>query len=275
MKSTSAILRQLPIFLTTGALIIICQVTSCQDSPSLNDKNQGEATTQGITRNTPDSIVYETEHLIIHRLSNHIFEHQSFLTTNDFGKVKCNGMIVVNNNEAIIFDTPADNKSSQELIDYARKAKWDIKAIIPTHFHEDCVAGLETFEKNGISGYASNQTIKQLKNKGKKHIEILKGFDNTLTLELGNEKVYALYFGEGHTTDNVVGYFPGDKAVFGGCLIKEAGASKGNLEDANLAAWPATVRKVKQAYPDVQIIIPGHGKSGGTELFDYTIKLFE
>ena len=73
---------------------------------------------------------------------------------------------------------------------------------------------------------------------------------------------------------NVVGYFPEDKVVFGGCLIKTVGAGKGNLEDANVAAWPATVSKVKATYSKAEIVIPGHGKTGGTELFDYTIKLF-
>jgi metallo-beta-lactamase class B len=82
------------------------------------------------------------------------------------------------------------------------------------------------------------------------------------------------FFGEGHTKDNVVGYFPDDKAVFGGCLIKEVGSGKGNLEDANVAEWSQTVSKVKQFYPEAKIVIPGHGETGGTELFDYTIKLF-
>jgi metallo-beta-lactamase class B len=39
--------------------------------------------------------------------------------------------------------------------------------------------------------------------------------------------------------------------------------------------WSKTVSKLKAKYPDTQIIIPGHGKSGGTALLDYTIKLFE
>jgi hypothetical protein len=64
------------------------------------------------------------------------------------------------------------------------------------------------------------------------------------------------------------------RAVFSGCLIKELGASKGNLADANVIAWPNTIRNLKQKYPEAQILIPGHGKSGGTEFFDCTIKLF-
>ena len=185
-------------------------------------------------------------------------------------------MIIVNGNEAVIFDTPANNKSSEELIQYVTgvlKAK--VNAIIPTHFHADCVGGLEAFNEHNIPVYAYNQTVALLKRKGQTFTKPIKSFDETLTLPVGNKKVYAEHVGEGHTKDNIIGYFPDDNAVFGGCLIKEVGATKGNLEDANVAAWPGTVSKLKQKYPQAKIVVPGHGKSGGTELLDYTIRLFQ
>jgi metallo-beta-lactamase class B len=223
-----------------------------------------------------DSIVYKSEDLRIQKFSDHVYVHTSFLNTDSFGRVACNGMIVVNGNEAVVFDTPADNKSSEELIQYINgvlKAK--VSALLPTHFHADCVGGLETFNEHNIPAYASSQTIALLKRKGQKFTKPIKEFDRTLTLPVGDKKVYAEYFGEGHTKDNVIGYFPDDNALFGGCLIKEVGATKGNLEDANVPAWPGTVSKIKQKYPQVKLVVPGHGKSGGTELLDYTIRLFQ
>ena len=70
-------------------------------------------------------------------------------------------------------------------------------------------------------------------------------------------------------------YFPEDNVLFGGCLIKSVGAGKGYLGDANTIAWPGTVHKIKLKYPKTEIVIPGHGKWGGTELLDYTIELFK
>jgi metallo-beta-lactamase class B len=52
-------------------------------------------------------------------------------------------------------------------------------------------------------------------------------------------------------------------------------ATKGFLGDANVKDWSATVRKVKQAFPSVKLVIPGHGEIGGQELLDYTIELFK
>jgi len=72
-----------------------------------------------------------------------------------------------------------------------------------------------------------------------------------------------------------VGYVPSEKALFGGCLLKHVNASKGNLADANTSEWSSSVAKIKKEYPDLEIVIPGHGKNGGIELLDYTIKLFQ
>ena len=222
-----------------------------------------------------DSTVYQTGHLIIRKLSPHVYVHISYLQTNSFGKVDCNGMIVINRQEAIIFDTPANDTASTELIQYLVKQGCRIKAVIATHFHEDCIGGLASFNNYNIPAYASNQTIALLKNKGDSAYKLLKGFAGSLELEAGHQIIYAKFTGEGHTKDNIIGYYPEDKAMFGGCLIKAEGATKGFLGDANTAAWPATVTRVKQQYPGVKIVIPGHGKTGGPALLDYTIGLFK
>lgn len=46
------------------------------------------------------------------------------------------------------------------------------------------------------------------------------------------------------------------------------------MEDANVAAWAETIRKIKAKYTQTLVVIPGHGNAGGMELIDYTAKLF-
>jgi metallo-beta-lactamase class B len=135
------------------------------------------------------------------------------------------------------------------------------------------VAGLAAFHQQGIPSYAHTATIALARSTNKTVPQ--NGFDQEREFKVGRKEVVTAYLGAGHTKDNVVGYFPGDQVLFGGCLIKELGAGKGNLEDANTAAWPSTVAEVKKAYPKAKIIIPGHGQPGGPNLLDYTIKLFE
>jgi len=220
--------------------------------------------------------IYQSENLIIKKLSNYTYKHISFLETSDYGKVACNGMLVVKNFEGIIFDTPTNDKSSLELINFvAGELKSAIIAVVPTHFHEDCIGGIQEFEKHNIPVYASQMTLELLKKNSLMPAKPIVAFDKVLTLNLGDSKIYAEYFGEGHTQDNIVGYFPEDNAIFGGCLIKDLGSTKGYLGDANLNSWSETVRQVKLKYPEAKIVIPGHGTWGGTELFDYTIALFD
>ncbi len=215
---------------------------------------------------------YTSEVLKIEQVGDHSFQHTSYLKTRSLGIVPCNGMVYINKNEAIVFDTPVNDKASEELINWIGEKH--IKAIVVTHFHIDCLGGLTKFHAKGIPSYATNQTIQLAKEKNKKILP-QHAFDTQTTFKIGSETVYAKYFGEGHTKDNIVGYVPSEKALFGGCLLKNVNASKGNLADANTSEWSSSVAKIKKEYPDLEIVISGHGKNGGIELLDYTIKLFQ
>ncbi|MBA5629376.1 subclass B1 metallo-beta-lactamase [Moheibacter lacus] len=229
--------------------------------------------TKQIQPSTKQYTIYESKNLTVIKLSENVYQHISYLQTDDFGKVPCNGMIVVDNGEAAVFDTPTDRESSKELIEFLQALNFKIKSVTATHFHEDCIGGLDEFHKIGVPSYANKMTIDLLKNETKNIPQ--NGIDKEFTLKVGNKKVYLNYFGEGHTRDNIVVYFPEEEVLFGGCLIKEMNATKGYLGDANENAWSETVQKIKVKYPNLKIVIPGHGKRGGMELLDYTIQLFQ
>ncbi|CAG5068098.1 Metallo-beta-lactamase type 2 [Dyadobacter sp. CECT 9623] len=217
---------------------------------------------------------FVADDISIVKVADHVYQHITYFNSETFGKVSCNGMIVFDKGEAIIFDTPVSDSTSAVLLDWlADSLKCKVKAVIATHFHEDCVAGLNEFHRRGIPSYGSNKTIASATLA--KFPVPQKGFDGNLTLKVGKRNVETAFVGEGHTKDNVVGYFPSEKALFGGCLIKELDATKGNLADANVDAWPATVTRLKAKYPGTRIVIPGHGKIGDLALLDYTIRLFE
>lgn len=217
--------------------------------------------------------VYESDQLQIEQLSAHTYRHITWLQTNDFGKVACNGMIVVSDGEALVFDTPTNDADAVALLDWiASSLKVQVKGVVVTHFHDDCLGGLQAFHDRQIPSYASQRTIDLVKRDSLPVPQT--GFEKRLQLRVGKQKVINEFFGEGHTRDNIVAYFPLDQALFGGCLIKTMHASKGYLGDANTEAWSATVTKIKKKYPDLQVVVPGHGDTGGTALLDYTIDLF-
>ncbi|KAA3635146.1 MAG: subclass B1 metallo-beta-lactamase, partial [Bacteroidetes bacterium] len=94
---------------------------------------------------------YNSQTLKVERLSDNTFNHISYLETDTYGKVACNGMVVANNGEAIIVDTPPDDASSEELINWVeQELKCEVKAVVGTHFHDDCLGGLEAFHNRNI-----------------------------------------------------------------------------------------------------------------------------
>ena len=221
-----------------------------------------------------ENFIFETADLQIQKISDHTYRHITYLETQDWGKVACNGMIVTDDGEAIIFDTPITDSVSNVLIDFVEQdLKCKVTGIVATHFHTDCLGGLKAFHDRNIPSYALNLTL----DLAKPIHEVIpqNGFHKSLELKAGNKKVILDYLGEGHTKDNIIAYFPDEQVMFGGCLIKSLKSGKGYLGDANVDAWPQTVEKLKAKYKDVKIIIPGHGNPGGSELLDYTINMFK
>jgi metallo-beta-lactamase class B len=215
----------------------------------------------------------QAQQITLKQLSNNTFIHTSYLQTDDFGHVPCNGLVIRNGQQALVFDTPTDDKGAKELIRLVQDSlHCKVVMVIPTHFHNDCLGGLQAFHDAGIPSIANELTLELAKNSQVAVPEF--SFHKSFTFKVGQEKVLIKFLGQGHTRDNVVGYFPSEKVLFGGCLIKEIGASKGYLGDANVEEWSATVKRVKRKFPRVKVVVPGHGEAGDSSLLDYTHKLF-
>lgn len=217
---------------------------------------------------------YSSETLQIISISDHSFVHISYLNTKDFGKVACNGLIYMNNGEAVVFDTPIDMETSNELIDWITQVKKQkLAAVVVNHFHDDCLGGLVAFHTKNIPSYANQKTLELAQQEGNPIPE--QGFAIQHELIVGGSSIINRFVGEAHTKDNIISYIPSESLLFGGCMVKSLGASKGNLSDANESEWSTTIKKIKQEYQSLKTVLPGHGDFGGIELLDYTEKLFE
>jgi metallo-beta-lactamase class B len=220
-----------------------------------------------------DDFLYQSETLEIKQLTKKTYQHTSYIGIPGYGKFPCNGLLLIDNGEAIVFDTPITDSVSVELIQWIEKQQnAKIKGVVINHFHNDCLGGLAAFHERNIPSYASDLTIELAGKNGETLPQ--NGFQGVLTLAANGTVSITQYHGAGHTLDNVVSYVPSEQVLFGGCLIKSLNARKGNLADADTLAWSATVQSVKAAYPETKIVVPGHGASGTTALLDYTINLF-
>ena len=134
------------------------------------------------------------------------------------------------------------------------------------------MGGLAEAHRRGAASYALDKTV-TLAQENQLPVP-QRAFTDTCTLRCGKTAVVLEYFGAGHTLDNIVAWLPRQKILFGGCLIKSLNSnSLGNTADGDLAAYPKTVRAVRAAYPQAEVVVPGHGAWGSIELVDHTLDL--
>jgi len=219
-----------------------------------------------------DSIDRMDKNIGITRLTDHAYLIQSSFSCN--GSLDCNHLLVIDDKDLVLVNTPVNDSLTAILLTCIKK-KFNRKVtkVIVSHFHEDSSGGLQETSKQGITSYGLNKTRELLKSRNK-NIDII--FKDSLKIPLQTSEIQLFYFGAGHSVDNIVTWIPREKILFGGCLLKSTSVrDKGNINDADIAAWPITVRKVKTRFRDAKIVIPGHSTIGDSTIFDHTIRIAE
>ena len=184
-----------------------------------------------------------------------------------------NGMYVVTRDGVVMIDTPWDVEQTGPLLDsIERRHGRRVVLCIATHYHDDRTGGLDILKSRGVRTYASEQTWRLAHEKGEREPEFRFGGDTTFTV--GGVRFRTYYPGQGQTRDNIVIWFPKGRVLYGGCLVKSSEApGLGNLADANVERWPATIRNVMRAFGSPRFIIPGHQSWRGTKALKDTLDL--
>jgi metallo-beta-lactamase class B len=188
-------------------------------------------------------------------------------------QVPANGMYVVTNDGVVMFDTPWDTTQFQPLLD-SIQTKHNRKVIMSfaTHWHNDKTAGLEYYKQQGIKTYTTILTDELSKKNDMKRAEFLMA--NDTLFHVGPYTFETFYPGQGHTIDNIVIWFPNEKILYGGCLIKGAhDKSLGYLGDANKTAYANTLQKVQDKFLQPNYIIVAHSDWKNKNSLKHSIKM--
>jgi len=222
---------------------------------------------------SPAEAITISNDITLHPLGEGVWVHTTWFDLPHYGRCPANGLLVVDGPEALLIDLPWTDGLTATLCDWiAENLGATVETVIPTHFHQDCMGGLAEAHRRGAVSYAWDKTVAIARQKGLP-IPQIPCRSQTL-IRCGTSLVMVLHPGAGHTTDNVVAWLPVQKILFGGCLVKSLDStSLGNVEDGDVGAYPATLRKVQAAYPQARIVVPGHGRWGGPELIDHTLGL--
>lgn len=189
--------------------------------------------------------------------------------------VPANSMYLVTDSGVVMMDTPWDSTQNQPLLDsIERKHHKKVVLCIATHSHADRTGGLSFLNQHGVKTYTSKQTddICIATNEHRPGYIFLKD----TVFKVGQYTFNTCYAGEGHTPDNIVVWFPKDKVLYGGCLIKSTETTDlGYTGNANVKAWPNTIKKLQQKYPERVFVIPGHESWASKLSLEHTLKLLK
>nr|AAP70377.1 Uvs123 [uncultured bacterium] len=203
--------------------------------------------------------------LEIKKIEEGVYLYTAYEKVEGWGLVGSNGLVVLDNKDAYLIDTPISAKDTEVLVKWIDAQGFTAKASISTHFHSDSTGGIAFLNSKSIPTYASKQTNKLLKNKGE--AQATHSFTKN-PFWLVNKKIEVFYPGAGHTSDNVVVWMPEQKILFGGCFVKPEGL--GNLSHAVIKEWPASAEKLITRYGSATLVVPGHGKIGDASLLEKT-----
>ncbi|MGC9471891.1 MAG: subclass B1 metallo-beta-lactamase [Bacteroidales bacterium] len=213
------------------------------------------------------------EDIFLIPLGDSVYIHETWHETPQTGRFPSNGMIVIRNGEAVMIDTPMDNDKTERLTKYVdENLGARVTLFIAGHFHDDNIGGLDYLHRIGVRSLALDLTVKKCRELG---LPVpVRSFSDSLLVPFNGELLMCRFFGPGHSFDNITVWFPQRKILFGGCLIRSADAKGlGNLSDAVVEEWDTTLGKILKTYPDVRIVVPGHGACGGKELLTHTVDL--
>lgn len=214
-----------------------------------------------------------SEDIFLEQLSENVFLHETFGDLEGVGRFGANGLVVISGREALLIDTPWNDRLTSELADWFLNRKGiTIAHVVGGHSHADCLGGLGEMHRRGVKSYGFRLTAEIARKKG--HPVPQKIFDGAMTLILGKKKIVMQYCGPGHTLDNIVIWLPEEKILFGGCLVKAMNwKSLGFMGEGDLASYPGTLENVINLFPDAEIVVPGHGQWGSLQLIVHTRQL--
>lgn len=245
-------------------LIALFALTSCKKEIKTLDFFEKKMTRQ---------VIHISKKTTLYPIGSSFYRHETLFEFPGFGEYPSNGLIFMKNGKALLVDTPPSEELTRELTNYLKDSlHTEIIKVIPCHYHMDNLGGLSYLQKNGVQSLSLKKTKEICLEKSLPFAS--ETFDSAITFTFEGERVQCNYFGGGHTVDNSIVYFPSEKVLFGGCLIKELSSQGlGNMKEAVVSEWDSTIEKLQATYPEIETVVPGHGEQGGPELLNHTIAL--
>lgn len=203
-----------------------------------------------------------------------IYVHTSYALFNG-QPTPSNGLIVVGDTSVLIVDTPWDSLQTEQLLQWiAVEIKKPVSYCLVTHSHQDRTGGYSIMQQHNVPFVSAEETA-ALSSAEQRPLQGIT-FSQDTTLRMAGIRAEVYYPGKGHTVDNRVVWLPAQQVLFGGCLVKSNRASGlGYTAEADLQAWPESIRQLYRKYAKARYVVPGHDEPGDIQLLMHTLELLK
>lgn len=169
----------------------------------------------------------------------------------------------------------------------AKITRAPVREVVNTNYHPDRAGGNAYWKRIGAKVISTRMTYDLLEREWTAVVEWTRRAipdypDLPVTLptvtypgdfELQSGRVKAFYLGPSHTRDGIFVYFPRERVLYGGCILKE---QLGNLSFADIAQYPKTLLELRRLKLDIETVVAGHWSAvHGPELIDRYAELLE
>jgi metallo-beta-lactamase class B len=201
---------------------------------------------------------------------------------------KENSLVYVGRKTVTIIGATWTPETAERLAGEVRKVTGKpIREVVNTNYHPDRAGGNAYWKRIGARIVSTKMTRDLLQSDWKQVVDgTVKAFPAYPRLplvlptktyagdfDLQDGRIRAFYLGPSHTPDGIFVYFPDEKVLYGGCILKE---QLGSLTYADLAEYPKTLRKLQALHLDITTIVAGHwAPVHGPELIDEYLALLD
>jgi metallo-beta-lactamase class B len=162
--------------------------------------------------------------LTVEEIAPGVWRHVSWAEIEGFGRSAANGVVVVGDGAAAMVDTPWNDEFTSVLFDWVvTNLGCPITTVVATHYHRDNLGGLEEAHARGAVSWSLERTLTLAESYGNPVPG--NGFTDRKRLSVGGRTLELRYLGGGHTVDTIVVWVEDEKVLFGGCLVRSAGAA--------------------------------------------------
>lgn len=204
-----------------------------------------------------------------------VWVHTSHYTYPNGNTYPSNGLVVQEGDGLLLIDTAWGEVQTAALLQkIAAEIGLPVKRAVITHAHGDRLLGVDLLRARGVVVFAHTKTV-QLANESGLPLPshtLAELIEPGEALDGGSVELF--YPGPGHTPDNLMVWVYDKGVLFGGCAVREPTATGlGNVAQADLKLWALAIERALRRYDDAEIVVPGHGPWGTTELLHHTLKL--